>query len=105
MQSAYAERLDALRRAIEHSGAPLRLRPVRAGMHAVVDVEGVDAEELCGAALAGGIECMPLPAYQSGEGPKINALLLGFGAVAPAALRAGVDRLANIIEAMPKKYS
>src|SRR5690349_16766523 len=38
MQSAYAERLDALRRGIERSGAPLRMRPVQAGMHAVVDV-------------------------------------------------------------------
>ncbi len=98
MQSAYAERLDALRRAIERSGAPLRLRPVRAGMHAVVDVEGADAEAVHLAALAEGIETMPLSAYQSAEGPRINALLLGFGAVPPAALRAGVGRLARLIE-------
>ena len=46
MQAAYAERLDALRRAIDRSGAPLRLRPVHAGMHAVVDVDGVSAERV-----------------------------------------------------------
>ena len=46
MQAAYAERLDALRRAVDRSGAPLRLRPVHAGMHAVLDVDGVDAERV-----------------------------------------------------------
>lgn len=102
MQAAYAERLDTLRRAIDRSGAPLRLRPVRAGMHAVVDVEGADAVEVHGAALAEGIETMPLSAYQSAEGPRINALLLGFGAVPPAMLRAGVSRLARVIEKLRK---
>ncbi len=97
MQAAYAERLDALKRAIARSGAPLRLRPVQAGMHAVVDVEGVSAERLHAEAAALGVESMPLSAYCFGTGPRPNALLLGFGAVPPAAIRAGVAKLARAI--------
>ena len=99
MQSAYAERLDALRRAIERSGAPLRLRPVHAGMHAVADLEGVSAERVHEDAAAAGIETMPLSAYYFGTGRRPNALLLGFGAVSPPSIRAGVARLARVIEA------
>ncbi len=111
MQAAYAERLDALRRAIAKSGAPLRLRRVRAGMHAVVDIEGVSAERVHTEAAARGIESMPLSAFYLGTGvhggasmnggngaSEANALLLGFGAVPPAAIRAGIQRLAKVIE-------
>jgi GntR family transcriptional regulator/MocR family aminotransferase len=102
MQAAYGERLDALRRAIDRSGAPLRLRPVRAGIHAVVDVLEGDAARLHAEALAQGIETMPLSDYYSatpgpGQGGA-NALLLGFGAVPAAAIRAAVNRLARLAE-------
>ena len=97
MQAAYAERLEALRRAIDRSGLPLALRPVRAGMHAVLDVEGVSAELVHEEAAALGVETMPLSAYYlAARAP--NALLVGFGAVTPAAIRAGVTRLARAIE-------
>jgi GntR family transcriptional regulator/MocR family aminotransferase len=98
MQAAYAERLDALRRAIERSGAPLSLRPVQSGIHAVVDVEGVGAERVHAAAALRGVESMPLSAYYFGTGPRANALLLGFGSVTPAAIRAGVTKLARAVE-------
>lgn len=99
MQAAYAERLDALQRAIERSGAPLRMRCVQGGIHAVVDVIGASAERVHAEALARGIESMPLAAYYVGDGPRPNALLLGFAAVSPAAIRAGVTCLARIVEA------
>jgi GntR family transcriptional regulator/MocR family aminotransferase len=98
MQAVYAERLDALRRAIDRSGAPLRLRPVQSGMHAVVDVVGVSAERLHAEAAALGIESMPLSAYYFGAGNRPNALLLGFGSVSPAAIRAGVTKLTRAME-------
>ena len=103
MQSIYAERLDALQRAVERSGAPMRLRPVQAGMHAVVDIEGVNADRLHHAAAARGIETMPLSSYYFGDGRRPNALLLGFGAVAPGALRAGVAKLARVIEGLDRE--
>ena len=98
MQAAYAERLDALRRAIDRSGAPLRLRPVQSGMHAVVDVDGVSAERVHAEAASRGVETMPLSAYYFGAGSRPNALFLGFGSVAPAAIRAGVTKLARVID-------
>jgi len=100
MRAVYAERLDALRRAIERSGAPLRLRPVQGGMHAVVDIQQVDAERVHVAAAAQGVETMPLSAFHFGPGRRPNALLLGFGAVPGAAIRAGVTKLARVIEAL-----
>jgi GntR family transcriptional regulator/MocR family aminotransferase len=93
MQSAYAERLDALRTALARSALPFSLRRVHAGMHAVLDVEGVDAGSLHEAAAAIGVESMPLGAYYSRAGRRPNALLLGFGAVPPATIRAGVASL------------
>jgi GntR family transcriptional regulator/MocR family aminotransferase len=98
MQSAYAERLDALRRAIERSGLPLLLRAVHAGMHAVLDVEGIDAERLHARAAALGVESMPLASYYCRGGGRPNALLLGFGAVAPTAIRAGIATLGRAFD-------
>jgi GntR family transcriptional regulator/MocR family aminotransferase len=98
MQSAYAERLDALRRTIEKSGLPCTLRPVHAGMHAVLDVEGVDADRLHLEAAALGVESMPLAAYYSRAGRRPNALLLGFGAVPLGAIRAGVATLGRAFD-------
>ncbi len=97
MQAVYAERLDALRRAIEHSGAPLKLRPVRSGLHAVADLEGVDAESVYREAIARNLELMPLSAYYFGDQPPQNALVLGFGSVPPPVLHAGVSQLAAAI--------
>jgi GntR family transcriptional regulator / MocR family aminotransferase len=102
MQAAYAERLDAVRRAVDRSGAPLRMRPVRAGMHAVLDVDGVNAERVHTAAAAAGVESMPLSSYYFGGGRPPNALFVGFGAAAPPAIRAGVNTLARVIEAIER---
>ena len=99
MRMAYMERLDALQRAIQVSGAPLLPRPVHSGLHLVADLDGVDAERVVGEAKARGIESMPLSHYYFGSGPRQNALLLGIAAVRPAAIRAGVSQLALAIEA------
>jgi GntR family transcriptional regulator / MocR family aminotransferase len=99
MQSAYAERLDALQRALGRSGLPLRLRAVHAGMHAVAEVDGLDAERLHIEAAALGVESMPLGAYYLRPGRRPNALLFGFGAVSPPAIRAGVAQLGRAVEA------
>lgn len=99
MQAAYAERLDALRQAIDRSGAPLRMRPVHTGLHAVADLEGVNAEEVYREAAARHIEVMPLGHYSSGTSDILNALLLGFGAIPPNVIRSDLSHLAAAIEA------
>jgi DNA-binding transcriptional MocR family regulator len=71
---------------------------VHSGLHAVADLRGVDAESLCAGAAERELELMPLSAYFQGDGPRPNALLLGFGAVRPAALRSGMAQLAAAIE-------
>ena len=99
MQQEYSERLHALRTAIDRTGAALRLRPVHSGLHAVADLEGVDAESVFTRAAARNLEVVPLSAYCYGPGPKQNGLLLGFGACRPAAIRAGMWQLAAAIDA------
>jgi len=90
--------LYALRTALNRTGAALRLRSVHSGMHAVADLEGVDAERVFAAAEARNIEVMPLSAYYYGRGERANALVLGFGSCSPAAIRAGMWRLAAAID-------
>ena len=98
MRAVYMERLDALEKAIRHCGAPLRLRPVHTGLHAVVDLDGVDAERVFREAAARDIEVMPLSHYYFGGGPRQNGLVLGFASVQPAVIRAAVTQLAVAIE-------
>jgi GntR family transcriptional regulator/MocR family aminotransferase len=99
MQTAYAERLDALRTAIRTTGLPLELRPVHAGIHAVADLRGADAEAVWLEANARKVEVMPLGHYYAHGGEPANALVLGFGSVRPAAIRAGTRALALAIQA------
>jgi GntR family transcriptional regulator/MocR family aminotransferase len=99
MRSVYRERLDVLQRSVASCGAPLRLRPVHTGLHAVADLDGVDAERVYREAVLRGIEVMPLSHYYSNSGSPPNGLVLGFGSVQPATLRAGVSQLAQAIEA------
>jgi DNA-binding transcriptional MocR family regulator len=65
----------------------------------VADLEGADAVRVFHEAHAQGVEVMPLSAYSSGRAKAANGLLLGFGAVRPEALHAGMQRLAGAIEA------
>jgi GntR family transcriptional regulator/MocR family aminotransferase len=99
MQAAYSERLEALRQAMARSGAPLSLRPVHSGLHAVADLEGVAAERVSATAAERQLEVVPLSHYYRGDGPRQNALLLGFAAVGPRPLRAAVEKLAQAIAA------
>jgi GntR family transcriptional regulator/MocR family aminotransferase len=99
MQQEYRERLHALRTAIDRTGAGLRLRPVHSGLHAVADLDGVDAERVFTQAARRNLEVMPLSSYCYGGSRNQNGLLLGFGACRPAAIRAGMWQLAAAIDA------
>jgi GntR family transcriptional regulator/MocR family aminotransferase len=102
MRTACRERLEALVEAARRfCGGVLRLRPLHTGLHAVADLDGVDAERVCREAAVRGLELMPLAAYYSGrpDPAYANALVLGFAAVPPEALVRGMERLAAAIEA------
>ena len=99
MQSAYRERLEALVEAARrHASGALALRQVRTGLHLVADLPEADAHSVFTAALAAGIEVMPLSAYWFASGAPQNALVLGFGAVRPGDAGPAMEKLAAVIE-------
>jgi GntR family transcriptional regulator/MocR family aminotransferase len=100
MRAVYGERLEAMAFAAKrYCAGALRLRPTQTGLHAVADVEGVDAAAVSAEAAARGIEVMPLSEYWLGRPAGPNGLMLGFAAVRPDALHRGMERLADAIEA------
>src|SRR5262249_59677130 len=81
MRAAYRERLEALGAAAERfCRGRLRLRPVQAGLHAVADLDGVDALRVSREAATRGVEATPLSAYFMGRTRRANSLVLGFRA-------------------------
>ena len=104
MRLVYAERLQALREAAERCcRGVLRLRPVRTGLHALADLDGVDAGRVVREAAARGVETAAAAAYCAGRTPAVNALVLGFGAVRPEASRRAMERLAAAIDAAGRR--
>ena len=98
MRRVYGERLEALHEAAQRlGGGALRLRPVRTGLHAVADLQDVDATAVALEAAARGVEVRPLSAYCAGPS-RDNALVLGFSAVGPERLASGMERLVAAIE-------
>jgi GntR family transcriptional regulator/MocR family aminotransferase len=98
MRSAYRERLEALTESAKRlCGGALRIRTVHTGLHAVADLDGVDAERVYREARDRGIEVSPLGMYYM-RGEKANGLLLGFASTRPNDLRCGMEKLAVSIE-------
>jgi GntR family transcriptional regulator/MocR family aminotransferase len=104
MRTAYRERLEALSAAVARfCGDVLRLRPVRTGLHAVADLDGVDAVRVSVEAAKRGIEATPLAAYFAQRAHATNGLVLGFAAVRPDVLHRAVERLAAAIAAVRRQ--
>jgi len=100
MRSVYGERLEVLASAVKrYCAGALRLRPTHTGLHAVADVDGVDAGAVSAQAAGRGVEVMPLSEYWLGRPAGPDGLMLGFAAVRPDALNRGMERLADAIEA------
>jgi DNA-binding transcriptional MocR family regulator len=72
---------------------------VRTGLHAVADLDGVDAGRVSREAASRGVEATPVSAYFAERRGAVNGLVLGFGAVRPDASRRAMERLAAAIEA------
>ena len=100
MRAAYRERLEALEdAAARRLKGVLRMRATRTGLHAIGDLTGVPAVRVFEEAAKRGVEVMPLSAYYFGRTRAPEALVLGFGAVRPDSLDAGMQRLAAAVEA------
>lgn len=105
MRREYRARLDALSDALaRHCAGALTLRPTTTGLHAVVDLHGVDDRAVFEEALARELEVMPLSNYYaSSSDARANGLVLGFGAVRPELLDRGAAMLAEAISAAGRK--
>jgi GntR family transcriptional regulator/MocR family aminotransferase len=100
MQSAYTERLEALTESlVKYCDGALRLRTVQAGLHAVADLIGVNADKVSAEAAARGVEVMALSAYYTDPETAANGLVLGFASIDPRSIARGAQSLAAAIEA------
>ncbi|MEO5821079.1 MAG: PLP-dependent aminotransferase family protein [Vicinamibacteraceae bacterium] len=101
MRREYRRRLDALSDAAARHGRGLfTLRPVTTGLHAIVDLHGVDDQAAFREALAHGVEVMPLSTYYlDRRRAQRRSLVLGFGSVRPELLDGGMATLAAAIKA------
>ena len=104
MRVAYRERLHAMIAAAErHLGGALRVRPVQPGLHALADLDGVDATRVSREAARRGVEVAPLSAYFAERPRHGEGLVLGFVAVRPDGARRGMERLALAIAAARRR--
>lgn len=102
MRLHYAERADALTRAVGHYlGGALNLPPITTGLDAPAFLPpGSDDAAIARMAAEAGLEVRPL-SYYAGARPAPPGLLLGFAAVPPAAIEAGAAALARVIARCP----
>ena len=95
MRVLYGERRESREDAARAElGGVATLRPIQAGIHAILDIDG-DADLLASRAATAGIHATPLSAFAV-EGRPPDALVLGFAAVPPAEQRRALRALAGL---------
>lgn len=99
MRLHYAERAETLQNAVARRlGAALTIPPIAMGLDTPAFLPfHCDATQIAEMAGAAGVEVRPLSAYQV-DHPAPTGLQLGFAAVPPKAIEAGVVTLARVIE-------
>jgi GntR family transcriptional regulator/MocR family aminotransferase len=92
MSGEYAERRAALQRCFAQYLPELPFTPPRAGLHALLALDGRDDVALAQAAARRGISVVPLsPLYL--ERSRGNGLLIGFAVASPGEIRLGARKL------------
>ena len=101
MREAYAERLEALTDEVARRFGPeFKLQRIQAGIQTPAFLPAkIPDREAARQAAAAGVEAMPLSLFQM-QRTDINGLLLGFAGMTPETLRAGVGKLAAVLERM-----
>lgn len=93
-------RRDALAAAVAQWLPEGGIDGIAAGLHAVVRLpRPVEAEALHAAAVARDVRVYPLSWWRADPPPQTTAVVMGYGALAPAAIREGVRRLADALGA------
>jgi GntR family transcriptional regulator/MocR family aminotransferase len=100
MRGVYRERAEALLDALRsRSAGVLEPKPCDTGMQLCAMLpKGVSDVAVRDRAAHAGIEVAPLSDYRLGRGGR-GGLVFGFGAIRPAAIRAGVETLQRTLEA------
>jgi len=100
MRGVYRERGEALLEALaSRCAGALEPRPCDTGMQVCATLPaGVSDREVRDRAARLGIEVAPLSDYTLGRPPRRGGLVFGFGAIRPAAIRAGVETLQRALE-------
>ena len=106
MRAAYGERQDTLLRGVRRElGGLVDVSPAETGMHLVAWLSDRSADDarISQRAREAGVEAAPLSMYRV-EAPIPPALLLGFAAVRPADMGAGLRTLRQVI-ALPRPHA
>lgn len=101
MRTLYAERQQVLVTALqERLRAHVTVGSAEAGLHLVAWCNGVrDDQQLTKAAWQVGVEVAPISTYSMQATPR-PGLVLGYGMLTPAEIRAGVDKLATAFKGL-----
>jgi GntR family transcriptional regulator/MocR family aminotransferase len=101
MNRIYQERQTALIEAVRQKLADeLEIKPTSTGMHVMGWLPpGVDDRHVWQLAMARGVDVPPLSAHALRPQPR-GGLVLGYACVSPSDIRAGVDRLVVVLEAI-----
>jgi GntR family transcriptional regulator/MocR family aminotransferase len=96
LRAACAERRDALLSALASDLPEAVPCGAEAGLHLTITLPGIDDRDLERRALALGVEAPPLSSFRLDPGGP-GGLVLGFAALPPPAIRAGVRALARAL--------
>jgi GntR family transcriptional regulator/MocR family aminotransferase len=96
---AYRARRDLLVGTLAVHAPGIRVGGVAAGLHVVVELPaGADERAVAAAARRRGVGVYPLGGYRTGSAATFPpALVVGYGGLAPADVRAGAERLAEVL--------
>ena len=98
MRVAYRERRDALVRALAHYLPGARVRGIAAGLQAVVDLPpSADEQRIIAAANRRGVGVYGMSRFRARPNAAPPSLVLGYAALSPAEITAGIAELAAAI--------
>ncbi len=104
MRRRYEQHRDLLAAEIDRLLAPaLTLTGAHTGLHAIGRLApGLDDRDVSRRAAAAGVSAPPLSSYYTGP-PRISGLVLGYGHLDEAGIRAGVAALAPVLRGSPRR--
>jgi GntR family transcriptional regulator / MocR family aminotransferase len=98
MRGVYAARRAALIEALAEHAPRLELRGLAAGIHVVACLpETLDEQAVVDAARERGVGLYPMSRYRADGGTRPPQLALGFGDLSEAAIRRGIESIADLL--------